>query len=985
MLGSGDFQTAVRALVGSLVTALGAKVATDALSLLSLDALAAGSMRLPRHVRLLAALKTALSSHEGPADGALAPLPPADILGEVEAVVLSYSFTVATQGSHASIAQTALRIRASSDRLQQLLQGTEHTLDSVRNAPLEQLPAPLQEAVAEVRSMEQWSALLREGDAQAAAELNAARGFVVSSVDAMENAAMLQQRRKRHWAAAVLLAKHCALPDQPPSQTVVLPVAPSTAQASTDVAGVKRPRQDSAQELSPLTTPVVVHSFQGHYMGLVPPQVMGTPSTPREDAPMFIRAPLHQVARLTQLLRVLAVAVQDSLVFTTALPAPFTMLKEAYDAEASAAAAGDLNSLLQAPDAAGASAGTAPLHVPLSSRSSAASVSVATSMQTGTFSQAGDVPLSPQPAAGAAGRTQSAWASLLTTARRLVSMECRSDGAVLVAPVEALLAGAPAVRVGPTLQTWASALASCGLSKADMQLTTQGAAIHPWLVGVPSAFRAPAHATASLPAGIAPALLVLPLELVKFLAPHQCNDEAHWSYDEGCTLRAEGPLAAGMPLRLVDLHPSRVLLLLAAVSTRWEDLCAAAAQLLVLAAVQGTLQRPDGAAACTCSALEFYQFASALLRAVAPVDVRAGAAAAVLRGSVDVTERSICPQLLAVHEALHGAGSDQGSSYVAAWGAAYLGAALRDVWVGAPAAQADAAPAMKLWRGVATVSNLQALLHRAACLSADSSVPLGSILQCPDTGADSSIAVAQEHVLALLQHAVAQQPASGVLTSASTPAAAVPAASGAGDVLAASAVASVALPLYRSLPLFVASLVPLPTKFSTLAKHVARGYSALLPKHTASLRASAELTSVQRVFGLSGAAVGSDTHLAYEEPAVDLVTGTIVPAAQQTRAPGDGRGLVARFTEAVHGGVGVFLLARTSAILLVRQDFMAYFPSPYVDKHGEPDVGLRRGLPLVLAPERYAKLCKAWASGELATLVTRARTNADRVIRVAWY
>ena len=44
----------------------------------------------------------------------------------------------------------------------------------------------------------------------------------------------------------------------------------------------------------------------------------------------------------------------------------------------------------------------------------------------------------------------------------------------------------------------------------DMQITTQGRPIHPWLVGVPSAFKTPS-APAQDDSGIAPALLVLPL------------------------------------------------------------------------------------------------------------------------------------------------------------------------------------------------------------------------------------------------------------------------------------------------------------------------------------------------------------------------------------------------------------------------------------------------------------------------------------------
>jgi len=990
-----DFRSATAAVACSLVAALGKETAAEVVAGMSLASFAHGSTRLPRHVRLLDALQTAMhaAKHAPAADLSAhyaAQLPPADVLAEVETTVLCHSFTVATQGSRASLAQASLRINATERQAQLLAEAAGSTWEALKATPAPDMSQELKSAVAEKHAKDEWVALMRAADEQAVHELNSARGFVVACVDALENVEMTQARRKRHWQAALLLAQEAGLTDQAPADAVVVPAgtASTGSDARDEVAGLKRPRQDSAQGNPPARTPVIIQSCSGMYMGLVPPQTMGAPSTPREDAPMYIRAPLHQLSRLTSVLRVLAVAVADSLVFTTALPAPFSMLKEVYEAEAAAAAASDLWALLSASGPTAPLPGT-PAQLQLAgSKSSTASVSVATTLQNGTFAQAGDVPLSPQPAASVAGRTQSAWASLLSTARRLVTMGCRNDSAVLVAPLSALLQGTPAVRVGPALQAWAGFLSSCGLSMSDMQLTTQGPPIHPWLVGVPSAYKAASTGGEHQPRGMAAALLVLPLELIKFLMPHACDDEGYWSYDEGCTLRGEGPLAAGMPVRLADMNPCRVLLLVAAVSTRWEDVRCAAAQLMVSCAVQAALSLRDaagGASSCNCSTLEFYQFASAFLRAAAPVDVRADAAAAVLRGTADVIERALCPQLLAVHEVLHGAVHDS-DHYVQVWAATYLDASLRDVWVGSPAPPhqpLQTPPRLLQWRGAATPQRLKALLHCTALYAERDDVALDAVLLRSQADSDFLTSVAPAHLVPLLQLAVSQQPAASLLSSArqATPASPM-AASGAGDIVTSG---TAPLPLYRCLPLFVASLVPLPTKFSTLAKHVARGYSSLLPKRAAGLRASSGLTQVQRVFGLSGAAVSSETHLSYEEPAVDLVTGTIVPAAQQTRSPADGRGLVARFTEAMHGGVGVFLLARTSAILIVRKDFMAYFPSPYVDKHGEPDVGLRRGLPLVLSLERYAKLCKAWASGELATLVTRARTNADRVIRVAWY
>jgi hypothetical protein len=159
----------------------------------------------------------------------------------------------------------------------------------------------------------------------------------------------------------------------------------------------------------------------------------------------------------------------------------------------------------------------------------------------------------------------------------------------------------------------------------------------------------------------------------------------------------------------------------------------------------------------------------------------------------------------------------------------------------------------------------------------------------------------------------------------------------------------------------------------------------MLPKAGLGLRPSESLTDVERVFGMGASSVTEETHLVYEEPALDLVTGTVIPAAQQTRHPGNDQGLATRFAGALHGGVGVFLLVRTSAVLLIRGEFTSYFPSPYVDKYGEPDIGLRRGLPLILSLQRYSRLSEIWARGAIGIQVTRDRSNAERVIRRAWY
>lgn len=85
------------------------------------------------------------------------------------------------------------------------------------------------------------------------------------------------------------------------------------------------------------------------------------------------------------------------------------------------------------------------------------------------------------------------------------------------------------------------------------------------------------------------------------------------------------------------------------------------------------------------------------------------------------------------------------------------------------------------------------------------------------------------------------------------------------------------------------------------------------------------------------------------------------------------------------GGVGVFLLLQSAQTLLLRGEFAAYFPSPYVDEHGEQDVELRRGKPLYLQPARYAALQEMWARHHVGREVTRIRNTADRFIKSNYY
>lgn len=59
-------------------------------------------------------------------------------------------------------------------------------------------------------------------------------------------------------------------------------------------------------------------------------------------------------------------------------------------------------------------------------------------------------------------------------------------------------------------------------------------------------------------------------------------------------------------------------------------------------------------------------------------------------------------------------------------------------------------------------------------------------------------------------------------------------------------------------------------------------------------------------------------------------------------------------------GSALFLLSNTSAVLLVREKRVMILGSPYRDAHGETDLGLMRGKPLVLDRDEYQTLSRQW-------------------------
>jgi hypothetical protein len=97
-----------------------------------------------------------------------------------------------------------------------------------------------------------------------------------------------------------------------------------------------------------------------------------------------------------------------------------------------------------------------------------------------------------------------------------------------------------------------------------------------------------------------------------------------------------------------------------------------------------------------------------------------------------------------------------------------------------------------------------------------------------------------------------------------------------------------------------------------------------------------------------------------------------------------GGGSVSRHVRRCCQDGGVVFLLQDSTILLSVGGFCSYFPSPYVDDHGERHRQFR-GKPLHLDERRYGELRRLWASHGVGNEVVGKRSTAPRVIITGYY
>lgn len=114
----------------------------------------------------------------------------------------------------------------------------------------------------------------------------------------------------------------------------------------------------------------------------------------------------------------------------------------------------------------------------------------------------------------------------------------------------------------------------------------------------------------------------------------------------------------------------------------------------------------------------------------------------------------------------------------------------------------------------------------------------------------------------------------------------------------------------------------------------------------------------------------------FEFPAVCLICGSIIDAG--------GKGLCAIHTSSCCPDNGVFFLLQDCEILLCHGSRSSYFPSPYVDAHGERHRYFR-GKPLTCDIQRYQLLRKLWATMGVSKEVYNKRSTSSRLIIFGHY
>ena len=85
------------------------------------------------------------------------------------------------------------------------------------------------------------------------------------------------------------------------------------------------------------------------------------------------------------------------------------------------------------------------------------------------------------------------------------------------------------------------------------------------------------------------------------------------------------------------------------------------------------------------------------------------------------------------------------------------------------------------------------------------------------------------------------------------------------------------------------------------------------------------------------------------------------------------------------GSAGIFLRIREcKVVLLSGRNKGCLIPPPYLDEYGETDIGLKRGNPLRLCPEKYRKIYKMWLNHSIPEEISH-NLESNQLYNPQWH
>ncbi|ORX64383.1 hypothetical protein DL89DRAFT_252038 [Linderina pennispora] len=106
------------------------------------------------------------------------------------------------------------------------------------------------------------------------------------------------------------------------------------------------------------------------------------------------------------------------------------------------------------------------------------------------------------------------------------------------------------------------------------------------------------------------------------------------------------------------------------------------------------------------------------------------------------------------------------------------------------------------------------------------------------------------------------------------------------------------------------------------------------------------------------------------DPALCLLCGSFV-CSQSFCCEVQGIGECNMHMKSCGGTVGVYLLVKKCGLLLLHHDNGCFMSAPYLDQHGEVDLGLKRGRPLFINQNRYDEMRKLVLTQKIPVFVAR--------------